>query len=79
MKDIKEKKPKKQWITATEAAELLGCNTATIYLMVKQRKLKASRLTGSRDLRFRPEWLDAWMEKNVTIPEDEVMPRAANQ
>lgn len=62
-----------QWLTAKEAANHMKISTATLYNLVRAKKLRAAKLTGSRDLRFRREWIDEWLERNVTIP------MAANQ
>lgn len=57
-----------QWLTAKEAANHMKISTATLYSLVRAKKLRAARLTGSRDLRFRREWIDEWLERNITIP-----------
>ena len=54
--------PLSPWLTVKEAAERARCGTKTIYREVKAHRLKAAKVGGRRELRFRPEWIDAWLE-----------------
>jgi len=68
--------PREAWVTPQDAAKYLSLNVATIYALVKAGKLKASRVTGSRNLRFKMEWLEQWMLRNT---EYSPTPTAVNQ
>ncbi len=57
--------PLSPWLTVKEAAERARCGIKTIYREVKAHRLKAARVGGRRELRFRPEWIDAWLESSV--------------
>jgi excisionase family DNA binding protein len=50
------------WLTAREAAERAKVGTKVIYTEVAGGRLRAARVGGRRDLRFRPEWVDAWLD-----------------
>ena len=54
-----------EWWTAEEAAEYCRCSVATLYMLVKTGKIKTARVTGMRQLRFRKEWIDQWLEKST--------------
>ena len=51
------------WRTAAQAASRGLCSEKTIYRAVRAGKLRAARL--GRDLRFRDEWIDAWLETSA--------------
>ncbi|MGG4447600.1 helix-turn-helix domain-containing protein [Brevibacillus porteri] len=55
-----------QWLSVNEAAEYLGVSTYTIYAMVREGSLKASRLgqlqSRKPSIRFKKSALDAWMD-----------------
>ena len=50
-----------EWLTVTEAADHARCGKSLIYGEVQRGKLRAARLGGRRELRFLPEWVDAWL------------------
>jgi len=57
-----------EWLTAQEAAEYLQCAVPTIYQLHRSGKLRAAKMTGSRHLRFRKEWIDEWLNKSAKLP-----------
>ena len=68
-----------EWLTVDEAAQHAKCGTRSIYLAVRQGKLRAARLGGRRELRFLASWIDAWLLAtstpafvNPTAPGDDV-------
>ena len=54
--------PSSPWITAAEAAKYCRCGPRLIYAAVGARKLRAARIGGRRELRFRRIDLDEWLE-----------------
>jgi excisionase family DNA binding protein len=50
-----------EWLRVEEAARHARCGKRSIYLAVQQQQLQAARLGGRRELRFLPEWVDAWL------------------
>lgn len=57
------------WLTAREAAARARCGVKVVYRATKSRRLRAVRITGRRELRYRPSWVDAWLE-SLVIGED---------
>jgi excisionase family DNA binding protein len=53
------------WITAKDAADYIHCGVKTIYDAVKKQRLRAARVSGRRELRFRREWLDQFLEASA--------------
>ena len=49
------------WLTIHEAAARAKCGQRSIYNAVHAGNLRAARLGGRRELRFLPEWIDAWL------------------
>jgi excisionase family DNA binding protein len=49
------------WLTVREAAGRAKCGARSIYNATRNGKLRAARLGGRRELRFLPEWVDAWL------------------
>lgn len=49
------------WLTVREAAGRAKCGERSIYNATRSGKLRAARLGGRRELRFLPEWIDAWL------------------
>lgn len=58
------------WLTVEEAAEYMGKNTkpSTIRSLVRGKKL--AHTTVARQLRFKPEWLDEFMEAHKVPVQD---------
>jgi excisionase family DNA binding protein len=55
-----------EWFTPKEAAQRARCGVKTIYKEVKAGRLRAARVGGRRELRMKPEWVDAWLESTTT-------------
>jgi excisionase family DNA binding protein len=56
------------------AAQQLGVSVKTIRRLVQEKELPAYRI--GRQLRFKPEELDAFLEENRTIPRIKNQPEA---
>ena len=54
------------WWTVGDAAAHAKCGRRSIYNAVATGKLRAARLGGRRELRFLPEWIDAWLLASST-------------
>ena len=50
------------WWTVKEAAGRARCGPKLIYREVTAGRLRAVRVGGGRSLRFKAEWIDAWLE-----------------
>jgi excisionase family DNA binding protein len=50
------------WLTVRQAADRAQCGPKVIYRAVAARHLKAAAIGGRRELRFRAEWIDSWLE-----------------
>jgi len=50
------------WLTVRQAAARAQCGPKVIYRAVAARRLKAATIGGRRELRFRAEWIDSWLE-----------------
>lgn len=48
------------WLTTKQAAARAQCSAGTIWLAVRAEKLRVAR--AGRNLRFRPAWIDTWLE-----------------
>ena len=55
------------WLTVAEAANRARCGPKLIYREVCAKRLRAARLGGRRELRFLPDWIDAWLLAQTTI------------
>ena len=53
------------WFTVKEAAARAKCGVKTLYREVRAGRLKAARVGGRRELRFRLEWIDEWLENTL--------------
>jgi excisionase family DNA binding protein len=53
------------WIGAREAARRALVSTRTIYAEVRAGRLRAARVGGRRDLRFRAAWIDEWLDASA--------------
>jgi excisionase family DNA binding protein len=54
------------WLTAEQIAAYAQVGIKTIYREVKARRLRAAIVGGRRELRFRKEFADTWLEQCVT-------------
>ena len=52
------------WLIVAEAAIRARCSEKTIYREVKARRLRAARVGGRRELRFRGAWIDEWLDRS---------------
>lgn len=55
----------KTWLTVAEAAEHAGVSRDTIYTACERREVRHARVGGRRAIRFRAEWIDAWLERHA--------------
>lgn len=63
--------PNTPWRTVEQAAARAQTGTKLIYREVKAGRLRAARVGGRRELRFRDEWIDSWLEKCATPQESD--------
>jgi excisionase family DNA binding protein len=54
------------WLTVRHAASRAAVSEGTIKREVRRGRLRAARVGGRRSLRFRPSWVDAWLETSTT-------------
>ena len=54
------------WLTVKQAAARAQVEPGTIYKEVRAGRLKAARIGGRRDLRFREQYIDDWLEASST-------------
>lgn len=55
-----------EWLTLRRAAARAAVSEATIKREVRRGCIRAARVGGRRCLRFRPEWIDAWLDASAT-------------
>ncbi len=53
------------WLTVKGAAAHAKVSAKTLYAEVNAGRLRAARVGGRRDLRFRSEWVDDWLDKSA--------------
>jgi excisionase family DNA binding protein len=53
----------KKWLTVADGAEHAGVSKDTIYTACERGEIQHVRIGGRRSIRFRAEWIDAWLEK----------------
>ncbi len=58
----------KPWLSVADAAAYTGLSRDTIYTAVERGELQHVRVSGRRTIRFRREWVDAWLERHVREP-----------
>ena len=49
------------WLIVAEAAKRARVGPKVIYREVRAGRLRAARVGGRRELRFRAEWVDDWL------------------
>jgi excisionase family DNA binding protein len=54
------------WLVTKEAAARARVGSKTVFREVHAGRLKAARVGGRRELRFRPAWVDQWLEERST-------------
>jgi excisionase family DNA binding protein len=60
------------WLTVDQAAERAQVGSRMIYSAARSGRLRVARLGGRRVLRFRPEWVDSYIESCTEPIEIEV-------
>jgi hypothetical protein len=50
------------WLTLSDVIARVRCGRKVIYRAVTAGKLRAATINARGDLRFRPEWVDAWLD-----------------
>jgi len=58
--------PPTPWRTSDEAAARGRVGIKVIYREAKAGRLRAARVGGRRELRFRDVWIDEWLEASAT-------------
>jgi excisionase family DNA binding protein len=53
------------WWRIDQAARYAQCGRRALYRAVAAGRLQAARVNGRRELRFRREWIDRWMQAAV--------------
>ena len=57
------------WLTLRAAAARAAVSEATIKREVRSGRIRCARIGGRRHLRFRAEWIDAWLDASATPTE----------
>lgn len=52
------------WLTVQQAANRAQCGEKLLYRAVRRREIRHVKLNGRGDLRFRPVWVDDWLESH---------------
>ena len=55
------------WLTVKEAARRARCGRRMVYTAVQLGRLRAARLGKLQALRFRPSWVDEWVELSAPL------------
>ena len=55
--------PAPTWLKISDAANRAQCSKATIRREVRAGRVRAVTVGGRRSLRFRPEWIDGWLQE----------------
>jgi excisionase family DNA binding protein len=53
------------WLTLRRAAARAAVSEATIKREVSRGRIRCARVGGRRSLRFRAEWVDAWLDRTA--------------
>jgi excisionase family DNA binding protein len=54
------------WLLPREAAARARVSVRTIYTAARSGRIRVARVNGRRELRFRPEWVDQFLEDTST-------------
>jgi excisionase family DNA binding protein len=54
------------WLKVADVAERAGVSRDTIYTAVELGEIRHVRVGGRRALRFKADWVDAWLERFAT-------------
>lgn len=54
------------WLTLRRAAARAAVSEGTIKREVRLNRIRCARVGGRRCLRFRAEWIDAWLDASTT-------------
>jgi excisionase family DNA binding protein len=57
--------PELVWLTVPEAAARARVSRRIIYAEVRAGRLRAARVGGRRSLRFRPAWVDEFLDQSA--------------
>ncbi|MEQ1761101.1 MAG: helix-turn-helix domain-containing protein [Vicinamibacterales bacterium] len=57
------------WLTVKQAAARMQVGPRLVYRSVASGRLRAARIGNRRDLRFLPEWVDAFLIASSTVVE----------
>lgn len=60
--DRNDTAPASPWLVASEAASYARLSQKTLYREARLGRLRHARVGGRRELRFRREWIDAWLD-----------------
>jgi excisionase family DNA binding protein len=55
------------WLTVEDVMARVKCGRRVVYRAVKSGKLRGAELNRRGDLRFRCEWVDAWVESLAPV------------
>jgi excisionase family DNA binding protein len=50
------------WLTLRQAAARAAVSEGTIKREIRRGRVRVARVGGRRSLRFRAQWIDAWLE-----------------
>ena len=53
------------WLNVEQAAQYIQQHPRSIYRAAGAGELRSVRINGKRELRFRREWIDSWMEHHA--------------
>jgi excisionase family DNA binding protein len=68
--NIRTVRLEKIWLSVAEAAEYAGVSGDTIYTACERREIHYARIGGSRTIRLKAEWIDAWRERHARRADD---------
>jgi excisionase family DNA binding protein len=52
------------WLTAKDAAARARCSVKILYRAVNGGRLRAVKIGAGRNMRFRAEWVDEWLQRS---------------